>query len=80
MSFLQRLIFLFVTRRCAESMEAESRAWKLRCASCGDEVSIWELGGIRWKAYSRGKRIYRRCQKCGTKSWQEMYYDERDAR
>ncbi len=21
-----------------------------RCETCGDERSIWELGGIRWKA------------------------------
>ena len=72
MSRLQRLITALVPRSWAASMEAESRAWKLRCA-CGNEQSIWELGGIRWKA-TGNKRVYRRCPDCGQLSWQTVEY------
>ena len=47
MSFIQELVLAVVPR---SSGAAESRAWIARCESCGGERSIWDLGGIRWKA------------------------------
>jgi DNA-directed RNA polymerase subunit RPC12/RpoP len=70
MSFIQRLFTRIFPRRWAESMEAESRAWMLRCP-CGFRRSIWELGGIRWKA-AGNKRILRRCPQCGTTGWHTL--------
>lgn len=32
------------------SMEAESRQWKIQCPNCNFERSVWETGGVRWKA------------------------------
>jgi hypothetical protein len=43
----------------------------MRCR-CGFEKSIWDMGGIRWKA--RGtSRNYMRCVACGERSWHTLY-------
>ena len=72
MSRTQQLVSRLVPRSWAASMEAESREWMVRCTSCDFERSIWELGGIRWKA--RGtKRTWGRCSNCGKRGWHEIY-------
>jgi hypothetical protein len=65
MSFIQRLFMRLLPRRWAEQMKADSQAWRIRCTGCNRSRSIWEIGGIRWKAYSRGKRTIVRCSQCG---------------
>ncbi len=45
-------------------MEAESRSWMARCPHCCAEKSVWELGGIRWKAAGSPSTLLR-CQACG---------------
>jgi len=50
----------------AEAMEAESREWVMTCQRCGHEQSIWDAGGIRYKA--AGEPVRRaRCAGCGEK-------------
>ncbi len=45
-------------------MKAESQTWKMCCPECGHEVSVWEAGGIRYKA--AGEPVRRmRCMACG---------------
>jgi DNA-directed RNA polymerase subunit RPC12/RpoP len=66
MSWIQRVITGRAPRRAGD-MERESREWKVICPKCGHVRSIWELGGIRYKAWSRGKRMGMRCPACG--SW-----------
>ncbi len=73
MSFSQRLFTAILPRRWAESMEAESRSWMVRCP-CGCERSVWELGGIRWKASGQPRR-YMRCPKCGQLAWHSVTRD-----
>jgi DNA-directed RNA polymerase subunit RPC12/RpoP len=68
----QRLITKLVPRSWAASMETESRAWMVRCRSCGFERSIWELGGIRWKA-TGSKLTWGRCPHCGKRGWHTIY-------
>jgi hypothetical protein len=53
----------------AGDVEAESRAWHIQCPVCGSSKSIWELGGVRYRAASRGKRIRGHCSVCGTRRW-----------
>ncbi len=62
----QRLVVRLVPRSWAATMEAESREWTVRCGRCGSERSLWELGGIRWKA-NRAQRTgtWVRCPACG---------------
>jgi hypothetical protein len=63
-SFTQRL-FTGLMPWWAADMEKESREWLLVCPNCGHERSYWEIGGIRWKAKSRGKYIGSTCSACG---------------
>ena len=51
--------------RILEAMANESGEWFLVCNTCGASKSIAELGGIRFKAASVGKRTLVRCSKCG---------------
>ena len=54
-----------MVRRAAEDMRRESREWRIRCLSCDRARTVWELGGVRWKARSLGKRTLVRCRVCG---------------
>ena len=72
MSFIQRVMKSFLSEEAAKDMEAHSRSWYLKCPRCGFEKSIWEMGGIRWKATGNSKN-YMRCINCGERSWHQMY-------
>jgi hypothetical protein len=78
LSRLQRVITRLAHRSWAEAMERESRQWLVRCGTCGFERSLWELGGIRWKA-SRTQRTatWGRCPNCGNLGWHRVIW--RDA-
>lgn len=65
MTILQRLILAFIPARHRAEAEAETRAWHYTCEACGHARSVWDLGGIRWKA--TGQSVTRtRCPACGT--------------
>jgi uncharacterized Zn finger protein len=68
MSFLQELLQAIVPQRWADQIKAESHSWMLRCAACGLERSVWETGGVRWKAAGRPSRLMR-CPQCGRVTW-----------
>ena len=75
MSPLQRFFVRILPRRWAESMEADSRLWMMRC-SCGFARSIWELGGIRWKAAGQPRTFsFMKCSQCGKRSWHKLVRD-----
>lgn len=68
MSLLRTTILSIVPESWAASMEAESRRWIMRCTTCGTEVSIWDAGGLRWKASGNPlRRTF--CSSCGRKTW-----------
>ena len=69
-SSIQRLLQRLLPRRWAESMEAESRQWLVVCP-CGESHSVWELGGIRWKAAGEPRRPLR-CETCGEVRWHRV--------
>jgi hypothetical protein len=71
MTTRQRIVTGLVPKKWAASMEAESRQWMVRCP-CGHEVSVWDLGGIRWKAVGNKMRL-RRCSVCGSVEWHTVY-------
>jgi hypothetical protein len=64
MSLTRKLILAIVPKKRAEEMEAESKTWVMRCESCGLERSVWEVGGLRWKAAGNPTRRLR-CPQCG---------------
>ena len=66
-SLTQRFFMRLMPGRAAD-LERESREWFVVCPRCGLERTIWDLGGIRYKARSRGKRTGLRCPSCGERS------------
>lgn len=62
---LQRFVRRTAPGRIADRAERESKQWQVICVKCGQATSWWEMGGIRVGAYSRGKRLIRRCESCG---------------
>lgn len=77
MTFLQKLLWTSLPSTWARAIQAESESWLLRCPACGTTRSVWEVGGIRFKAASRSKRLYLRCTHC--KSWQWMPMERKPA-
>lgn len=63
MSFLQKVMLAVVPPKWAAAIETESRTWVMQCA-CGHVTSVWEMGGIRYKASGNPRRVGR-CAKCG---------------
>lgn len=72
MTFLQKLLVTWLPSRWAQAIQAESQSWLLRCPACGTTRSVWDVGGIRFKAASRSKRLYLRCAHCHSWRWMPM--------
>lgn len=66
MSLIQRFFMAILPKSWGESMKYDSEHWQCRCTTCGTTRTIWEIGGIRWKAYSRGKISLIYCPTCKT--------------
>jgi hypothetical protein len=71
MGLLQKLITSIVPKTWAKAIEADSREWMIQCP-CGEEISIWDAGGIRYKAAGEPRQL-RRCAKCGQRTWHRIY-------
>ena len=69
---LRDLILKLAPRGMALRMEAESREWVMQCPNCGAERSIWELGGLRYKAKGQPRRRTT-CWACGRSGWFKTY-------
>jgi len=72
MGVLRDLILAVVPAGVRASMERDSRAWKLTCP-CGHTRSIWEIGGIRWKAAGEPRKLLR-CPACGKLRWHRTHW------
>ena len=72
MSRTQRFFTRLAGAETAAAMEAHSRAWLVECPNCGHQRSIWELGGIRYKA-TGNPRTRLRCPKCGQAGWHKVH-------
>ena len=68
---LQKLIVRLFPKLAAR-LEAESRQWLVSCPNCGHEVSVWEVGGIRYKASGTVYR-YGRCVSCRQRGMLRVY-------
>jgi DNA-directed RNA polymerase subunit RPC12/RpoP len=64
-------LFMRLMPRWAEDMEREAKEWKVVCPRCSHIRSIWELGGIRWKAKGNPRRRLR-CPECGETGWHRI--------
>ena len=56
-------------------IELESRQWMMQCSECRHEISVWDYGGMRYRA--RGT-VYRlgRCPGCGKIGMLRVYKHE----
>jgi ribosomal protein S27E len=71
----QKLFTALLSPETAAKMEAESRAWLVRCPNCGYEQSVWDWGGVRYKAAGTNY-WFRRCPNCGKRGWLKVYRSE----
>lgn len=67
MSSIQKFLLTILPDAWAKSMEAESREWMHICP-CGHARSSWELGGVRWGAAGKPRRLLM-CPSCGKWNW-----------
>lgn len=65
MTFIQKLVTNLLPAKWAADIQAESQGWLLRCPTCGTARSVWEMGGIRYKASAKGRTVYAMCPTCG---------------
>ena len=72
MSFVQRMLAALLPKASMDAMKADSEDWMIQCP-CGQETSIWALGGVRYGGKSTGKRTLIKCQKCGKRTWHRFY-------
>jgi hypothetical protein len=72
LSGTQKLFKMFVSEAIFVAMETESRSWVVKCAACSHERSIWEMGGVRYKA-AGNPRVYRLCPNCNQRNWHSIY-------
>ncbi|WP_232667035.1 hypothetical protein [Pseudonocardia sp. TRM90224] len=63
LSLTQRLVTALLPARSA-AIEAESREWRTSC-ECGHEFSVWDAGGVRFKA-AGSPTVAIRCPSCRT--------------
>ena len=56
----------------ASRMEQESRQWMIHCKKCGHEKSVWDAGGVRYKARGTVWRMGK-CSNCGRWSMLKIY-------
>jgi hypothetical protein len=71
MAFVQKFWTAILPQAWAEAMRAESQSWMMRCP-CGFERSIWDSGGVRWKARGSPRRL-QRCPQCRKWTWHTVY-------
>ncbi len=78
MSRIQKFFTRIFPKSWAESMEADSRLWTMKCGNCGYEQSYWDMGGIRWKA-TGNQRTLRTCPSCHQRNWHTSYKKQESA-
>lgn len=70
MSTAQRLAKKLLPKKILDAMEAESRQWRVVCA-CGHDRSIWDIGGIRYKATGNPRTLLK-CPACDKRTWHRV--------
>ncbi len=71
MPWMRDVILALMPRGWRESAIADSKTWIATCPHCGHPASIWDHGGLRWKAY--GEPLTRlKCRACGKFGMQKV--------
>ncbi|MBE9029315.1 hypothetical protein IQ266_06005 [filamentous cyanobacterium LEGE 11480] len=72
MSKIQSLVKKYLPQSWSQALESESRTWVVECSHCCAETSVWEMGGIRYKA-SGNPMMAIRCSRCGQVSTGQLH-------
>lgn len=75
MTTIQKIFSTVLPKSWAASMEKESREWMMKCEECSFEKSVWDAGGIRWKASGNPSRKLT-CPNCQKFGWHKVYRKE----
>ncbi|WP_420627740.1 hypothetical protein [Candidatus Leptofilum sp.] len=75
MTVAQRLILTLLPRPWATAVVQESRQWHMQCR-CGHTLSVWDVGGIRFKAKGTPRRLWH-CSECGQRTWHRLVKQEK---
>jgi len=70
-----RAFIIKIFPKLASRMEEESRQWMIQCQKCNYEISVWDAGGIRYKAWGTVRRLGK-CSRCGKTSMLRIYRPE----
>lgn len=68
---LRGLILGFMSPKMRVDAEEESRKWVATCPRCQQESSLWDMGGMRYKAAGT-KITLVRCPQCGKQSFMQI--------
>ena len=67
-----RRLVLGLLPRWRDAIEAESRRWMMQCPKCSFEISVWDNGGLRFKASGPVRRLAR-CRNCRRAVMMKVY-------
>jgi len=70
-SKIQRLVSFFSSEKKKEAIKKDSMLWGFTCANCHKRSSIWEIGGVRYKAKGNPRSLIK-CPGCGKKAMQRI--------
>ena len=76
LSGAQKFVKWFSSSSKFEKMMAESKEWKFTCNNCGQTSSIWDVGGIRYKA-AGNPSIRVKCPHCQKAGMQKISKEAR---
>ena len=71
LSSAQRMLQRHTSPELFAAMERESRLWKAECPNCQAKPSVWEMGGMRYRAAGEPKKRMR-CPHCGKTGWMRL--------
>ena len=72
MSFMQRLLIGWLPKPWQADVIADSQRWRAICP-CGCDRSIWELGGIRYRAAGNPRKLLR-CPQSHKLTWHQVIW------
>lgn len=58
MPFLRDTILSVMPASWRESAIADSKTWIADCTRCDNRSNVWDLGGMRWKAYGQPLTLF----------------------
>ena len=65
---LRDFILRFMSPKLRADVEADSRKWIATCPRCQRTNSMWDVGGMRFRAVGRPSTLVR-CMHCGKTSF-----------